>query len=534
MKKITLTIIAIATLTLNACNKVLDIVPKDSTAPESYYNNEAELQIALSGVYSTFIKSGTFLNNLCRMGLDADEAYNWREQNHVGDYFTSPGDTKVLNFWREYYAGIERANKLLANVNKNTSIPQAKRDIVRGEALFLRAYFYFQLVSNFGGVPLILKSIETSNANELQIPRTPAKQVYEQIISDMTASADLVQDINVIGHGGRVNKSAVYGMLTRVCLYMAGNPINDRTQYTAAKSWAEKVMANPIHKLNDSYQQVFVNYANDKYDIGESLFEVEFFGNGSGLYANLGGFIGMANGIQCTDANVGYAYAYSFCTAYAYESFGNGDLRRDWAIAPFSYTTTTTGGNTVTTKNIWATNRLFNRNVGKFRRESETSTSKTINRSNQNFPLMRFADVLLMYAEAENELNKENNGEIPSISAYEAINKVRRRGYDFDPNTPNATSDLSGLTYQTFKEQIQHERTRELAFENMRKHDLVRWGIFVPKMKSTLADAKLATSFTGLLRALAAYENASERDVLWPIPSYEIGVNPKLTQNTGY
>lgn len=529
MKKITLTFIAAAALVLNACNKVLDIVPKDSTAPESYYNNETELQTALSGVYSTFIKGGTFLNNLGRMGLDADEAYNWREQNHVGDYFTSPGDTKVLSFWREYYAGIERANKLLANIDKNTAIPQAKRDIVRGEALFLRGYFYFQLVSNFGGVPLILKSIETSDASELQIPRTPAKQVYEQIITDMTTASELVQDISTIGNGGRVNKSAAYGMLARVCLYMAGNPVNDKTKYIEAKKWAEKVMSNPIHKLNASYQQVFVNYANDKYDIGESLLEVEFYGNGSGLYANLGGFIGMANGIQCTDVNIGYAYAYLLCTAYAYNSFANADLRRDWAIAPFSYTTTTTGGNTVTTKTNWATNRLFNRNVGKFRRESETSTSKTITRSSQNFPLLRFSDVLLMFAEADNEINNA-----PTTAAYKAVNMVRRRGYGFDQNTPNTTSDLSNLNYLTFKEQIQNERTRELAFENMRKHDLVRWGIFVPKIKSSLADAKLATSFTGLLRALATYENASERDLLWPIPSYEIGVNPKLTQNPRY
>lgn len=525
MKKITLTIIAIATLGLNACKRILDITPKDAISPESYYSNEAELQTALSGVYSTFIKGGTFLNNLSRMGLDADEAFNWREQNQVADYFTSPGDTKILSFWREYYAGIERANKLLANVDKNTAIPQNKRDIVRGEALFLRAYFYFQLVSNFGGVPLILKSIETSDANELQVPRASNKQVYEQIIADMKTASALVQDINIVGNGGRINKSAVYGMLARVCLYMAGLPINDTSKYAEAKVWAQKVMENPIHKLNPSYQQVFVNYANDKYDIGESLFEIEFYGNGSGLYANLGGFVGFNNGIRCTDVNVGYAYDYLLCTAYAYNSFGTGDLRRDWAIAPFQYTTT----NNVTTKSNWPAQNLFNRNPGKFRRESETSTAKTSARTNQNYPLLRFSDVLLMFAEADNEVNHA-----PTPEAYEAINKVRRRGYGFDQNTPNTASDLSNLSYQTFKEQLQAERTRELAFENMRKHDLVRWGIFVQKMKSTLADAKIAPTFTGLLRAQSAYENASARDALWPIPSYEIGVNPKLTQNPGY
>ncbi|WP_353138113.1 RagB/SusD family nutrient uptake outer membrane protein [Pseudopedobacter sp.] len=597
--------------TLSSCN-MLDVEPKDFLSPEQYYNTEEELKTALTGVYSTFVKGGTFLNNLGRMGLDADEVYNYREQNSVADYLTSPNDSKILNFWRDYYAGITRANMLLKNIDKATTVDKAKRDIIKGEALFLRGFFYFMLVQNFGDVPLILQPIETSGMDEIQTPRTPAKQVYDQIISDMTQASELVEDISKVGNGSRVNKSAVYGMLARVCLYMAGNPINEgRPMYEEARKWAKKVMDNPVHKLNNSYQDVFVKLATDQYDIGESIFEIEFYGNGQGIYATLGGFVGIHNGIQNnntsnTETNVGQAYAYLQTTAYVYNTFEEGDLRRDWAIAPFTYTAGT--DNEV----YYAPGAyLFNRFIGKFRRVSETLKPKHAGRTPQNYPVLRFSDVLLMFAEAENEING------PTEDAVNAVNEVRRRGYGKllygerlktititnggsgytsaptvsitggDPATAaTATAAIAsgkvtsitisnpGTFYKTtspvvitisggggtgatatatitsleeadltmaqkaddvsFREMIYQERTRELAFENMRKADLVRWGILIKKMKESLADANTAVAYSSISRAKSYFGNASERDVLWPIPGYEIGVNPKLTQNPGY
>ncbi len=516
-------------LTLGSCN-MLDVKPKDFLSPEQYYNTEDELRTALTGVYSTFVKGGTFLNNMGRMGLDADEVYNYREQNSVADYLTSPNDTKVLSFWREYYGGIDRANMLLKNIDNATFVAKEKRDVIKGEALFLRGFFYFQLVQNFGDVPLILSPIETSDAEVIQVPRKPAKEVYEQIITDMTLAAELVEDITTIGNGGRANKSAVYGMLARICLYMAGNPLNEgRPMYEEARNWAKKVMDIPVHKLNASYKDVFVKLATDHYDIGESIFEIEFFGNGSGIYADLGGFVGGVNGIQNnnitnTETNVGQAYAYLQTTAYAYKAFEEGDLRRDWAISPFTYKS-----GTDEEVNYASGAYLFNRFIGKFRRSSETLRPKHASRSPQNYPILRFSDILLMFAEAENAINSG-----PTYEAYEAINQVRRRGFGYDQFDEDAACDLSGLDYAGFFKQIQLERTRELAFENMRKADLVRWGVLVTKMKESLADANSAIAYSSITRAKSYFGNVSERDVLWPIPSYEIGVNSKLTQNPGY
>src|SRR5690606_29464245 len=122
-----------------------------------------------------------------------------------------------------------------------------KRSMI-GQALFLRAYFYLMLVNRFGAVPLILESIKTSDVESLQIPQTPAKQIYDKIIADMEEAAEMVDDITTIGYGGRVSKSAIWGVLARTCLYVAGNPINDVSRYEEARDWAKKVMDTGVHR----------------------------------------------------------------------------------------------------------------------------------------------------------------------------------------------------------------------------------------------------------------------------------------------
>ena len=146
-----------------------------------------------------------------------------------------------------------------------------------------------------------------------------------------------------------------------------------------------------------------------------------------------------------------------------------------------------------------------------------------------NFPLLRYADVLLMYAEAENEVNQG-----PTSEAYAAVNQVVRRGYGKPVNTPDGSVDWSGMDYTEFREEIQRERARELAYESLRKGDLIRWGIFLTQMKDCLADANKAPSFGDLKHAKATFGNVTARDVLWPIPSYEMALNTNLKQNPGW
>ncbi len=519
-----------------SCKKNLEISPYDFPLPENYYSNKQQMNYALTGVYSILKDNALYANHMLgRMGLDADQAYNRNsnDANSIGDYSVSTADIKVQSFWRVLYSGINRANFILKNIDKPTDLTEKERGAIEGETLFLRGYFYFLLVSNFGDVPIVLEPINTSSATAHQIARAPKLEVYKQIVADMEKAQDLVLPIEEIGYGGRVSQSAVWGILARVNLHWAGFPVKENTaedkkRYAEARMYAKKVMDHSVHKLNPSFQNVFEKLARDEYDIGESIFEVEFYGNGSGIYAALGGFVGVNNGIyNQQDLNKGYGYSYINTTRYTYDVYEAADKRRDWTIAPFYYAFT----NNVAREVNRGVNDIMQRNCGKFRRTSETLRPKHKSYTPQNFPILRFSDVLLMFAEADNMLS----GSGATTEAYKALNQVRRRGYGVDINTDNAAVDIAeGETQENFLKIIQDERTRELAFESLRKGDLVRWGIFVSRMKDRLAEVNNHVYFFDLRFARATFTNVSARDVVWPIPSYELGVNYELEQNVGW
>lgn len=508
----------------------LDMTPKDFISPTAYYKTETELETALTGIYSS-LRDGALYKNymLGRMGLDADQGYDNRDGDigTVSQYQVSASDVKVEKFYQACYKAINNANLLIYAIDKTAiDVETEIKERIRGEAAFLRGYFYLLLVSNFGDVPLILESSSSPYLEDLNKPRTESVKIYEQILEDMSYAAEHTEDISDIKHGGRVSKSAAYGIMARVHLYMAGEPLKLKEHYSEARTCALKVMNMSIHALNPDFKQVFINYAQDIYDIKESIFEVEFYGNGSGLYATLGGYVGGNNGIRnSTEKNgIGYTYDYINATKAAYDVYKDGDLRRDWTIAPFRYNWSAGSG-----KIDWPANRIFERNCGKFRREYEILLPKHRSYTPTNFPILRYSDVLLMFAEADNEVNGGPTGE-----AYEAVNQVVRRGYGKDQFTEDPAIDWNGMDYESFKQEIYNERSRELAYECLRKSDLVRWGIFYEKMKGCLNDANKAPSFADLKHAKAMFGNVSERDVVWPIPSYEIAINDKLTQNKGW
>ena len=522
--------IFLATLTFSSCG-LLDVELNDTLQEDNYFNTEQQMQTALNGVYVT-VADGYLYGNymLGRLGLDADEGYNCYSSDvgSVSQYLAAPSDTKILSYWRKLYEGINRANLLLANIDK-PKMDSLKRIDIKGQAMFLRAYYYSMLVTRFGDVPLVLKLAESGNAEEVLVPQTATKDIYDFIISEMTQAADMVSDIDKVESPGRVSKSAIRGILSRMCLYAAGNPVNDTKRYDEAAYWAKKVIDSNKHALNSSYKQIFINYAQDIYDYKESIWEVEFWGNNTGNYTNVAGMVGRNNGISNTaDYNFGYSAGMIRSTTVLYDLYAadGTDTRRDWSIAPYYYT-----GNPAVLVNWTAGGTKFQRYCGKFRREYEKLTPKSTTATPQNFPLLRYSDVLLMYAEAV--VQKATKTSAETDSAYWAINQVRRRAYGFNLNTPAPTVDLNNLSTSDMMKQIQNERSRELSFECLRKNDLVRWGIFYSKMKNVLANIPAGTS-SYITYANNTYGNVSQRDVLWPIPTYEIGVNRYLKQNKGW
>ncbi|MEJ5961589.1 RagB/SusD family nutrient uptake outer membrane protein [Pedobacter immunditicola] len=623
------TLLILIAIGLSSCKKVLDKEPLDFLKDqEQYYNTEEKLEANIRGVYD-ILQSGNLygFQMLYITGFEADEGYYYRSTSDDGPqlYNFSSGNARVSNFWTTLYSGIGRANALLANVDTSPEIPEAKRNSIRGEALFLRGYYYFMLVQTFGGVPLILSPV--TDVNDVDRPRASAQEVYDQIIKDMEAAEEWVPGIRTLNNGGRISKSAVRGILARVCLHNAGYPVRNLSKYAEARKWAKKVIddTEANHSLNKSFSQVFINYAQNKYDVNESIWEIEFSGNGNqGAYAETGG-VGYLNSPASTSDVIGNSFGGVGATAKLYNIYthpsagapgaggGGPDLRRDWTIASFKYVVNDHSFITSTTPA-----NLYTRYAGKFRREYETLTPKHRTQTSQNFPLLRFSDVLLMFAEADYEVINQGTADgMPSAEAIAAVEKVRDRamvkggirsfvfgntgtansytagnpptitlaapagGTDAsiittvaadgrialpflvrDPvtgakmgsgytGTPRVviTPALGGVyatirTYPTnlatlttaqlndFRKAIQDERFRELAFETLRKNDLIRWGIFVFEMKQ-VANHIMASNLSDRYY-LMPFQNVAEKHNLWPIPAREMNLNKKLVQNSNW
>lgn len=541
MKNIIKTLFVAGGFALASCS-LLDTEPYDFVTPPNYYNNEDEMNAALNGVYATLASTTLFGGNLLgRMGLSADIGYESYSSDYgtVGDYDVSPTDAKILTYWRDLYDGIGRANMLMKYIDK-PQLEKKIRDNIYGQALFLRAYYHFLLVVRYHNIPLVLTAPENGKKEQVQLPQSSMRDVYLQIIGDMEEAAELVSSAAELQSPGRVSQSTVYGMLARVALYMAGYPLNEPGMYAQAKAYAQKVIDTGTHALNPSYQELFLNYIQDRYDVGESLFEVEFYGTNEGTYTTTAGMVGRNNGIGCSSQNVtssgktvvdmyGYSIGAIRTTPYYYQLFESGDLRRDWTIASYTYNTTT-GAKSEQTTNIWV------RYCGKFRREYELTTPRATNYTPINFPLLRYADILLIWAEGV-AADPANNDANDLQQAYEYVNQVRRRGYGLDIHTPSDVADLEKGDKNALLDVIKDERAREFGFELLRKDDIVRWGEFYDRMRylKTVA-AAIPDTYTSsyYVNARRTYNNVSRRDEIWPIPTYELGVNRNLVQNTGW
>jgi hypothetical protein len=434
MKKLLFSLLILST-GLVSCKKFLDTVPTDNLLPEEYYDSEAKLLNALAGVYYPLSTPALYGNFLHSDNVISDEAFYQRSAQTTGVmvYNFDYSDNTVAALWQQCYVGIERANMLIANINI-ANIDESKRNPILGEALFMRGYYYFLLASNYGDVPLKIEPTKSPSAEDVQVPRTPVKEVYAQILTDMVKAEALVSRITDLGFSGRVGKTTVQGILARVCLTMAGAPLKEEIRYAEAKAWALKVKESGEHRLSPSYKQLFINMHQDLYDIRESMWEVEFKGNGadglgsSGRVGNLGGIqMQVATGIGL---KIGYSYGFLHTTARLFNLFQPGDLRRDWNLSQFNYIATYPDRYYY---NYYTNAQIYNRDAAKFRREAYVLDNKNQNITPINYPLLRYSDVLLMLAEAENHING------PTQLAYDAINQVRRRGFGLDPATEGAT-----------------------------------------------------------------------------------------------
>lgn len=612
--------------TVSSCQTDVSLVP-DSFRPVSF-STEPQMDAQIAGLYAVLATDRTYGQGLWGYLVSAtDEGFrsgvNNTTINQPAMYNCSSADAPFSNLWRDLYQGVERANVIL-NVVDGLDMPLVKKKAYKGEALFLRAYYYYLLVTNFGDVPLKTQITDDMGTN-FDLPRAPAKDVYAYILKDMIAADTLVKTIAVTGTQSVVTKTAVEAVLARVCLSMAGSPTNDLSKYQDALSWAQKVINSGSHSLNivdapsldavkypgasitPAYSRLFIaNMQNSLLDVNnkEAIWEASFLSksNTSGTYSGTGypvvQQLGSIMGITCPDGTatsiVGYSGGNYRVFPHLYNLYGDGDLRRDWAIAPYTYkasgsttrsniiSVTFTGGggtgatasatsSTGTIKSIFVTNggagyttaptvtiagspgagakavatiaagkviavnvtvagasypSAYEHPVGKWRREYEINLPSVREKlyTSCNFPIIRYADVLLIAAEADLMVNSG----IPSVAAVENYNKVRRRAYGATP-----PADLVTFTLQDIKD----ERSRELCFEGVRRQDLIRWGDYSTAMASVIVDNNSYCPATYKYAADISATNYLSNPVkynLFPIPDYEMRTNRALVQNPNW
>ncbi|WP_243348121.1 RagB/SusD family nutrient uptake outer membrane protein [Parabacteroides sp. FAFU027] len=448
MKRIVL-FLSIFGVILTSCKDYLDTEPTGSLTPSNSYASKSLITSALAASYlglkSAYVY-GQFYPAYENAPTDESFFFTSNPTYPYAYYNNQASDnSQLLNFWQQCYVSINNANTLLANIDASAAKGGVDTTYVRkakGEALFLRSYYYFLLTQWFGGVPMLTQSIE--DPNNILIERTPEKEMYDQIIADMIQSEKWLdgQTSASMGYSDRVTQDAVRGILARVFLYAAGEPVNGTNKFSQSECyhqsaiWASKLIKAGTHDLLSSYKQVFIDEAQNAYNT-ENIWEIGFNQFGVGVVAasgTIGVYCGPTHSYlrsSTTDDYDGYCYNYLRPHPRLFLSYEAGDSRRDWNIANYSFKSS---GYSTTASNYYNdakvpldTTKLWSRSAGKWRREYEPVSSRLVkNSSAENFPVLRYADVLLMYAEALNEIDSTTvNG--CTLTKFDAINKVRAR-----------------------------------------------------------------------------------------------------------
>lgn len=480
----------VALLLMSCSDDFLDRQPLDTINTENYPTTAEELVTVVNGAYqplqwpklynlrmwSTDIMAG---NSIVGAGGGSDGI----ETQDMANFVTNTDNAGVLDLWRGPWPGILMSNIVL-DAAPQMDIDEDIRNRSMGEAHFLRAHYYFILARFFGDVPLITEP--QSSDSDLFPPRDPVAQVYELIISDLNAAAELLPPKSSYGseNKGRASKGAAYGMLAKVHLTL-GN-------YQKVVEYATQV-ENLGYDLNENYAD---NFSITNENSIESLFEVQ--------YASNGGYDFWSNENQASWASpfmgprganfVAGGFGWNQPTQEFVEAYEEGDERKDATVLY-------EGGPEFDGKEYESRFSFTGYNTRKFL--VPISQVSAYDNSPLNFPILRYADVLLMKAEALNELGQ-------TALAEDYLNMVRNRA---------GLDDIEGLSQADFRNAVLHERRMELAFEGQRWFDLIR-----------VNNGEYGLNF---LRSIGR-NNASQKHLLFPIPQIELDRNPNLVQNPGY
>ena len=455
MKKINIKILLvfILLLTINyACSDNFVDVKPTSENSEDFFNTQEDYENALIGAYD--LLQSTYLNVLLgEIASDntlagGESATDVPGIQQVDDMIHTPLNAQLRDIWNWMYSGVNRANYILEFKDKTDF---EGKDQIIAEATFLRAYYYFELVKWFGDVPLSVdKRIQFGE--QFTIDRTPAANVYAQIELDLIFAADnlpLVQNTP-----GRVTKGAAQALLGKAYLY--------QQKYDEASGVLESVITSNTYDLVSDYNTIFEEVGENN---EESVFEVQYFeGQGAGfgcLQCSEGnvavGFSGVRN---YTGPDFSSGFSFNVPVQEVVDAFEAGDSRKEVAILDIEAWATATGA---TFGTGYEHTGYFNRKYIPRTRSTDAQGDRNLTNPN-NYRAIRFADVLLMAAEA---FNRSTTPDDAKAQTY--LNRVRERAFGTTANNITATGDV-------LYENILQERRVELVGEGHRFFDLVRTG----------------------------------------------------------
>jgi hypothetical protein len=492
MKKIIykISILAFTALSLTSCKKWLTMPSESKFDSEVAFQTVDKAEMVVLGIYGLSFNREIYY----QFGMGTDECISTEgetnSKNRFANYVYSP-DITPTDTYSAMYRAIEYANVCIKNLSAMqgaTDAEQKKIDMLLGESYALRAMSFLNVVRFFGDVPY--PTIPVQDAGTFTSSRVSRDTIYDGCVADLQKAIELLpwKSEGMIPTPERFSKNAAYGILARVALYAAGyslrwdlntfsagsvklaqqsNTTRIRELYQIASDACNAIMQKGENGLLDKYETVFRDLVNGRYN-KESMLEYGQYGTNVN-----GSAIGYTNGMAAhTNSRYGKAEPLMAAFPTLLFDFEDGDLRRDVSIATYGITATNKRQ-----MNPYGSNR-----IGKFRVTWKKDAGTAINKRDINWPWLRYSDVLLMYAEAQNELN---NG--PTGAARTAFEQVRTRGYGGDASKIGTTP----ATYQEFRDAIIKERKLELAFEGWRRTDLVRWGIqfeALTKAKQNLID----------------------------------------------
>ncbi len=469
-----------------ACSK-LDEVPQSFVIADQFYRNEGEATAAVTAVYRKLYESGqSIYNSLFQIGVematDDYEAGPRARNAHVraiSGLTHDASNDRMQELWRQSYSAINASNvaidKIAAMDAGRINEPVRRRLI--NEAKFLRALHYFNLVRWFGGVPIVIKETPSLSEDALYVAKATEDEVYNQIIEDLK-SAEQLPGWKSYGAAdiGRATSGAAKSLLAKVYL--------TKKDWFNAVQKSKEVIDSEGYDLFPEFADVF---AVAKKNGIEHIFSAQFLGN-AGYQGN--SLASRSAPADIPGINGDYADALHW-EGNLYQSFTANDARRQ--VTFVSQMVSPVDG------------KLYTLTRPQFHKYYDEAVVGNQGQSSKNLPIIRYAEVLLIYAEALNEQNGN-----PNSQAYWAIDKVRARA-----RIATLQSTAPSLNQAQFRDSVFQERRKELVFEYQRWFDLSRRG---------------AEYYVNTLKA-AGKTQAAPRHIHFPTPQRELDLNPKLKQH---